>query len=497
MARSEKRSVASKNSREDPVQGRSLALPLAFLALVVALGGLAGWLTATYDSDAEALKSGEAAIASIAVLEGATDVPAEAAPVPEPDPVSGSSPAGRGEEATQPPPGDPDRPAATEMPAPAPPAASPGQPQEAAADHGPERTAGPAPAPGPVQTPAPTSPTTPPPALPATPAPDQVAALPPEQTAPSREVPAAAGPPPSTAPSAERETTLAALPPQNSVTARPPPPDDVGALGGPVPDPELVFHTDFGPLPIIGADGRQSWQVYARPFEDPHQRPRIAIVVSDMGLSQSATNTAIQQLPGTITLAFAPFAKNLQEWILAARAAGHETLLQIPMEPYDYPDNDPGPYTLLTNLTPGDNIQRLEYLLSRASGYAGITSFMGARFTSSEDDMRPVIKALHDRGLMLLDSRASRFSVAGRVATEIGAHRALNNRFIDSEPNRTAIDGRLHDLERIAAAEGSAIGIALGYPVTIERLAEWAATLNEKGLVLAPVSALVDRQEVE
>ena len=33
--------------------------------------------------------------------------------------------------------------------------------------------------------------------------------------------------------------------------------------------------------------------------------------------------------------------------VARAREAGHEVLLEVPMEPFDYPDNDPGPQTLL------------------------------------------------------------------------------------------------------------------------------------------------------
>ena len=279
----------------------------------------------------------------------------------------------------------------------------------------------------------------------------------------------------------------------------PPPPPAVPAPGAPialapVPDPDLVVQTPKGPLPVIAPDGRQAWQVYRRPFSDSTQRSRISIVVAGMGLSRSATNAAIQQLPGTVTLAFAPFASDLEAWIEQARAAGHEVMLQLPMEPFDYPVNDPGPYTLLTSLSVEDNIERLEWLLSRFTGYVGVTNYMGSRFTSSPQHVRPILEVLKQRGLMFLDSRSSRNSVAAGIADEIELARALNNRFLDNVASRNAIDARLEDIERIATATGYAIGIGFPYPVTIERVAAWAATLEGKNLVLTPVSALVNRQ---
>lgn len=269
--------------------------------------------------------------------------------------------------------------------------------------------------------------------------------------------------------------------------------EHVGPLP-PVPDPALVQPSPHGPLPIIAADGRKPWQVYARPFDDADKRPRIAIMVADMGLSQAATQSAIIRLPSAVTLAFAPYASDLQTWIAQARASGHEAVLQLPMEPLDYPHNDPGPRALLTSLKPADNLDRLAWLLGRFTGYVGVTNYMGSKFTASTNDVRPVLEVLAKRGLLFVDSRSSARSVATRVAAELGMPRAYNDRFLDNEASRSAIDARLEELERIALKNGVAIGIGYPYPVTIDRIANWAPTLGPKGIVLVPVSAVVNKQ---
>ncbi|NQV22359.1 MAG: divergent polysaccharide deacetylase family protein [Rhodospirillales bacterium] len=259
------------------------------------------------------------------------------------------------------------------------------------------------------------------------------------------------------------------------------------------PDPALVEKSDSGPLPVIAPDGREAWRVYARPFSDPYQRPRIGILIAGLGMSQSATLTAVQQLSGAVTLGFNPYARKLQDWIDQARAAGHEVMLELPMEPVNYPDDDPGPHTLLTNLDAAANLERTEWLLSRFAGYVGVTNYMGSKFTTSPEALRPVLNTLQRRGLMFLDTRSSVHSVAGQVANEIGLVQAVNNRFLDNKASRSAIDARLAELERIARATGSAIGIAFPYPVSIERIAAWAETLENRGLVLAPISNLAKR----
>lgn len=237
-----------------------------------------------------------------------------------------------------------------------------------------------------------------------------------------------------------------------------------------------------------------AWRANSRPFQARPRTPRIAIVLWGLGLSKASTSAAIQQLPGEVTLAFAPYGRDLQDWADQARAAGHEVLLQLPMEPESYPDNDPGPHTLLTSLPVRDNLQRLDWLLDRFSGYVGVTNYMGSRFTTSERHLRPVLKSLRERGLLFLDSRSAANSVAGKIAAEMQMAHALNNRYIDNEASRPAIDARLLELERLAEARGYAVGIGFPYPVTIERVAQWARTLERKGVQLAPLSAVVSQQ---
>ena len=197
-------------------------------------------------------------------------------------------------------------------------------------------------------------------------------------------------------------------PPQVAAVSTPPPPPPPGAgVLPPAPDPGLVEQSALGPLPRIGDDGRLPWQVYARPFDDRDTRPRIALIMSGLGLSGAATQSAIQGLPGGVTLAFQPFADDLQQWIRLSRAAGHEVLLNLPMEPVDFPASDPGPRALFVAHAPEENVELLEWALSRVSGYVGLLNHMGSRFTTSREAMLPIMTALEQRGLAFVDARVS------------------------------------------------------------------------------------------
>ena len=258
------------------------------------------------------------------------------------------------------------------------------------------------------------------------------------------------------------------------------------AAGVPLPQAPIAGLTAPGPgglLPIIAADGRASSQVYARPFVS-NGRPRVALIIGGLGLNAQTTRRAIESLPPEITLSFVPYADGLQGWIDMARAAGHEVLLETPMEPADYPTNDPGPYTLMSDGQAADNIRRLEWLLSRANGYFGVTNYLGARFVASPTAMSTFTQALRQRGLAFIDDGS-----AARAGG--GIPRASADRIVDDQLAGDSIAAQLTALESTAQRGGKALGAGFAYPVTIEAAASWAQGLESRGLQLAPASAVM------
>ena len=298
--------------------------------------------------------------------------------------------------------------------------------------------------------------------------------------------PVAAAPQAEPAPAAPAPAPMPAPPPAPAPAPR--------GLLPTAPEPALVESSPNGPLPKIGPDGRQPWQAYARPFEAPETKPRVAILLTGLGLSAAATEAAIK-LPPDVTLAFSPYAEKLGEQLAAARFAGHETLLDLPLEPTNYPQHDPGPYTLLTTLSNTDNVSRLEWVLSRGVGYVGVVGEFGSKFSTSSTYLLPLFEALKRRGVMYVDAKASSDSVAGRTARDMGVPRALNDRVIDQEGGRAGIDMRLAEIERLARTSGNAVAFASPYPITMDRLGAWIASLQQKGIALAPVSAVANRQK--
>jgi polysaccharide deacetylase 2 family uncharacterized protein YibQ len=257
-----------------------------------------------------------------------------------------------------------------------------------------------------------------------------------------------------------------------------------------VADPALMEMTAEGPLPRIADDGRTPFAAYAPPAAATGKKARIAVIVTGMGLSAKDSAAALDTLPAGVTFAFVAQEKDLQAGINAARARGHEVLLQIAMEPADYPDSDPGPHTLRTGLSEEANLRRLDWALARATGYAGVGAFEGGRFLGDGRALAPVMAELTRRGLMFFDSQESAgpAAAAARQAGTLFAQAALG---LDAVPAPVAIDHQLSRLEALARKDGSAIATAEPYPVSVERLARWAKGLAGRGFVLVPASAIV------
>ena len=265
----------------------------------------------------------------------------------------------------------------------------------------------------------------------------------------------------------------------------------------PAIDQRLIETSRHGTLPKIAADGTRPADIYARPLKPAFDKvagPRVAIVVGGLGIGAAGTFEALAKLPAAVTLAFAPYGTDLPRWVARARTEGHEVLLQVPMEPFDYPDNDPGPQTLLTTLTPAQNLDRLHWFMSRFQGYVGITNYMGARFTASEAAVSPLLRETMKRGLVYFDDGTSPRSVASQIAGATNAWFARADIVLDSAAMPAAIDSALARLEATARDRGAAIGVATALPVSIDRIASWAKAAEGRGIILVPVSMTVIKE---
>lgn len=355
-----------------------------------------------------------------------------------------------------------------------------------------------APAPEPAPAPVAAEPETPPAPAP-TPAPVAETPAPPSaapEPAPAPQPPAQAeAPAPATAAQPAPTTEASA---QTPSAPAPPPldvpvvtPDFPNARPIPAPDTALLEQGRFGALPRVGADGRTSIRAYAGQFDRQDTRPRIGIIVADIGISNAQTEDAIRRLPPAVTFTISPYAPRAAQVAERLRAKGAETLIGLPLEPAGYPLNDPGNRALLTGRSAPENMANLEWVLSRFPGYVGaigvVGGMRGERFAAMEQSYLALQESLRNRGLLFVDARPG-------VAAPARAWGRAVDVILDEPATRTEIERRLGELEAIAKARGSALGLAhAATPVVVDRLVAWAAGLDRRGVVLAPVTALIRR----
>ena len=267
-------------------------------------------------------------------------------------------------------------------------------------------------------------------------------------------------------------------------------PDKTTAMTG--VDSRLLEKSRYGMIPTM-FEGQKPFTVYAAEADRAKaaKMPVVSIVVAGLGVGAAKTTDAIMKLPSAVTLAFTPYGSDPSKLAERARAQRHEILLQIPMEPFDYPDNDPGPQTLLTTLSTDANLDRLYWHLSRFQGYAGIANFMGARFVVTDAVMQPIIREAAKRGLGYLDDGAAPRSTAPALAAAQAMPFAKADFAIDAVPTAGEIDRALARLENLAKERGIAIGVASALPISIERIGVWTKALESRGILLVPLTTVM------
>ncbi|MER8444565.1 divergent polysaccharide deacetylase family protein [Mesorhizobium sp. M1066] len=262
-----------------------------------------------------------------------------------------------------------------------------------------------------------------------------------------------------------------------------------------IPDKALIEASETGPLPVRAADGRRPFDAYARPWSGG-RGARVAIVIGGLSVSQTGTQAAIAKLPAEVTLAFAPQGNSIGRWMQAARQSGHEIVMQVPLEPFDYPKVNPGRNTLTVAASADENLKSLHWALSRTTNYTGVMNYMGARFSADAAAMEPFIAELGKRGLAYIDDGSSARSLAPDLALKDGVPFVAGDMAIDAVQDRGEILKKLDSLEATARAKGTAVGIGSAFDLTVDTVSSWVVEAKKRGIEIVPISAVaIDPQK--
>jgi polysaccharide deacetylase 2 family uncharacterized protein YibQ len=266
------------------------------------------------------------------------------------------------------------------------------------------------------------------------------------------------------------------LRPEDTLDLAPPP------LIPPPPAPSVPAPQAATELPI--------WRRNAVAVTMNDDRPKIAVVIDDMGATHPYTAQAVA-LPGPLTLAWFPFAPSLADQIRGASRRGHEALLHMPMQAFSNSTAQTGPDPLRIDLPPSVNLARLRAALDAVPDIVGLNNHMGSVATRDVALMDIVAHETRERGMLFLDSVTIPHSVALLRAELAGVPAAARDVFIDHMADSSVIRGQLASIEAQARHYGYAIAIGHPRPHTLEALEAWLPTLEAKGFVLWPIAATV------
>ncbi len=249
------------------------------------------------------------------------------------------------------------------------------------------------------------------------------------------------------------------------------------------PIPGLYETTLEGMLPKISENGQTPFNSYKRPFA-PTNGPKIALAVSGYGLSAADSDKALA-LPPEVSLILSPYSADPELWQRKARESGHEIWLSLPMENSNFVLNDPGPRALLSRSSMTDNNKKLLWILSRATGYAGVAGETDKAFLDMHSMLGTLVTSIFKRGIgyFELNPHGSEFLETLAVAQSAP--------FIGLDQSIASIDARAFTrMEENARKDGSAVAVMDLTPRNVDDVREWALTIGSRGFVLAPVSAI-------
>jgi len=240
---------------------------------------------------------------------------------------------------------------------------------------------------------------------------------------------------------------------------------------------------------LMGFFGPLRSRVFGGNSLPPVQKPRIALIIDDIGFSRSRARAFLEiGVPITYSiLPRLPLSRTLAEEI---HQSGRQIMLHQPMEPFNA-CIDPGPGAVFVRDAPDKINLTVKKNLAELPFAAGMNNHMGSRFTSSPEKMSQILPFVRDEGLFFVDSLTSGRSKAYPTALDLNMPAACRNVFLDNRPEEPRIFSRLEQLLAHAHRHGRAIGIGHPRPETARAVARFVSSLPQNAVDFVNVSEIV------
>ncbi len=218
--------------------------------------------------------------------------------------------------------------------------------------------------------------------------------------------------------------------------------------------------------------------------------PKVALIIDDVGYRLVEGERAVR-LPGAVAVAVLPFGTHSVVLAREADAQGKEVVLHLPMQPLADAE-DPGPGALAMGQSRAELATVLAADLAAVPFVVGVSNHMGSLLTQQVDQMGWLMDELHHREpLFFIDSYTTAASVGLAAAREYGVPALRRDVFLDADPAPAAIEAQWQRLLARARAHGAAVGIGHPYAATLALLERELPALAASGVLLVPLSVLL------
>lgn len=223
--------------------------------------------------------------------------------------------------------------------------------------------------------------------------------------------------------------------------------------------------------------------------------PKIAIIIDDLGYKPISSLNALLDLKFPITFAIIPHLPYSSSNAISLYKNQYEIILHMPMEPGNYPTNNPGEGAILTNMNEANIREAIRSGFKSVPFCDGMNNHMGSKVTANRTLMRTIMSEVKERDMFYVDSKTSASSVAFEVAKSMHVPTAQRHVFLDHEDTYEFVIKQLEETREIADKRGLAIAIGHPYPATLKALAEKMPELDRAGYKFIFASEAVQTYE--
>ena len=247
----------------------------------------------------------------------------------------------------------------------------------------------------------------------------------------------------------------------------------------------------------IGTDTYQVKLYYKKPVSVLRKSPKyMAIVVDDFGAIGGELLQGFLNLPVEIDFAILPGLSYSEETMNRAYEQGRETLVHLPMEPLDYPLQNPGKDAILVQMDKSEVEKIVLKHLNSLPLCSGVNNHMGSLATTDKEIMSYVMEVLRKKGKFFLDSRTSAVSVAYQTAQKAHILAFRNDLFLDSPDMTTAtMESKIERVKQISQNRNYVIAITHCHSLDkLKYLQDFISRIQKEGFILKRLSDLKETE---